>query len=116
AGIYSARINGLDGMILTKLDVLDNLDKIMICIGYRYDNNILKDFPSDSDILNKCEPVYEIMDGWKEPTSNVTKFSRLPKNAQKYIKRLEELIEVSIIIVSVGAGRKEAIMIENPFQ
>ena len=115
AGKYSVRINGIDGMVLTKLDVLDNLDKIMICAGYDYDGKVLKDFPSDIDILNKCKPVYEIIDGWKEPTSNVTKLAQLPKNAQRYIKRLEELIGVSIIMVSVGAGRKEAIMIENPF-
>ncbi|MEK6598856.1 MAG: adenylosuccinate synthase [Deltaproteobacteria bacterium] len=113
---YAARINGLDGVVLTKLDVLDKLHKIMICTGYNYNNNILKDFPSDSDILNKCEPIYEIIDGWNEPTSGIAKLDKLPANARKYIKRLEELIEISIIMVSVGAGRKEAIMIENPFQ
>ncbi len=113
---YAARINGLDGMVLTKLDVLDKLDKIMICTGYNYNNNILKDFQSDSDILNKCEPIYEIVDGWNEPTSGIAKLDKLPANARRYIKRLEELTGVSIIMVSVGAGRKEAIMIENPFQ
>ena len=113
---YAARVNGLDGMILTKLDVLDNLDKIMIGTEYNYNNNILKEFPSDSDILNHCQPVYEIMDGWQEPTSGITKLDKLPKNALKYIKRLEELTGVGIIMVSVGAGRKEAIMIENPFE
>ncbi|MBI5327574.1 MAG: adenylosuccinate synthase [Deltaproteobacteria bacterium] len=113
---YAARLNGLDGMVLTKLDVLDKLDKIMICTGYIYKNNIVKDFPADSGILNNCKPIYEIMDGWQEPTSSVTKLDNLPKNALKYIKRLEELTGVSIIMVSVGAGRKEAIMIENPFK
>ena len=113
---YSVRLNGLDGMVLTKLDVLDKLDKIMICTGYNYNNNILKEFSSDSDILNHCQPVYEIMDGWQEPTNGITKLDKLPKNALKYIKRLEELTEVNIIMVSVGAGRKEAIMIENPFK
>ena len=113
---YSVRLNGLDGMVLTKLDVLDKLDKIMICTGYNYNNNILKEFSSDSDILNHCQPVYEIMDGWQEPINGITKLDKLPKNALKYIKRLEELTEASIIMVSVGAGRKEAIMIENPFK
>lgn len=113
---YAVRVNGLDGMILTKLDVLDNLDKIMICTGYRYNNAVVQDFTSDSDILNQCEPVYQIMDGWKEATTGITKIDKLPKNALLYIKRLEELTGVSIIMVSVGAGRKEAIMIENPFQ
>ncbi|MBI5048116.1 MAG: adenylosuccinate synthase [Deltaproteobacteria bacterium] len=113
---YAARLNGLDGMVLTKLDVLDKLDKIMICTGYIYKNNIVKDFPADSNILNNCKPIYEIMGGWQEPTSSVTKLDNLPKSALKYIKRLEELTGVSIIMVSVGAGRKEAIMMENPFQ
>ncbi len=112
---YAARVNGLDGMVLTKLDVLDNLDKIMICTGYRYNNTVAQDFPSDSNILSQCEPVYEVMDGWKEATTGITKLDKLPKNALLYIKRLEELTGVSIIMVSVGAGRKEAIMIENPF-
>ncbi len=112
---YAARINGLDGMVLTKLDVLDKLDKIMICTGYKHENNILKDFPSGSYMLNKCEPIYETMDGWQEPTSGITRMDKLPKNALRYIKRLEELTEVSIIMISVGAGRKQAIMIENPF-
>src|SRR3989338_3158483 len=85
---YAAMINGLDGMVLTKLDVLDKSDKIMICTGYKYDNNILKNFPSDSDILNKCEPIYEIIDGWNEPTSGIAKLDKLPANARKYIKRL----------------------------
>lgn len=112
---YAARVNGLDGLVLTKLDVLDNLDKIMICTGYRYNNTVIKDFTSDSDILNNCAPVYETMDGWQEPTTSITELDKLPKKAYAYIKRLEELTEISIIIISVGAGRKEAIMIENPF-
>jgi len=112
---YAARVNGLDGMVLTKLDVLDSLDKIMICTGYNYKGSILKDFPSSSDILNECKPVYEVMAGWQEPTSGITRFDKLPGNAQIYIKRLEELTGTSIIMVSVGAGRKEAIMMENPF-
>jgi len=116
AARYAVMVNGLDGMILTKLDVLDNLDKIMICTGYNYNGNIIKDFPSDSITLNNCKPVYEIMDGWKKTTSGITQLADLPKNALAYIKRLEELIGVSIIIISVGAGRKEAIMIENPFE
>lgn len=113
---YSVMVNGLDGMILTKLDVLDNLDKIMICTGYNYNGNIIKDFPSDSVTLNNCKPVYEIMDGWEKTTSGITQLADLPKNALAYIKRLEELIGVSIIIISVGAGRKEAIMVQNPFK
>lgn len=113
---YAVRINGLDGVVLTKLDVLDKLDNIMICTGYNYKDNILKDFPSDCSILSKCKPIYETLDGWNQPTSGITKLAKLPVNAKKYIKRLEELIKVSIIMVSVGAGRKEAIMIKNPFK
>src|SRR3990170_197682 len=77
--------------------------------------SILKNFPSSSDILNECKPVYEVMAGWQKPTSGITRFDKLPGNAQIYIKRLEELTGTSIIMVSVGAGRKEAITMENPF-
>lgn len=112
---YSVRINGIYGIVLTKLDVLDKTEKIQICTGYRYNNSILTNFPSYSDILNQCEPIYETMDGWQEPTIGIRNIDKLPKNAQRYIKRLEEIIGIGIIMVSVGTGRTEIIIKENPF-
>ncbi|MBI5887799.1 MAG: adenylosuccinate synthase [Deltaproteobacteria bacterium] len=113
---YAARVNGLDGLVVTKLDVLDNLDKVYICNGYTCEGSPMEEFPSESSILFKCEPVYEAMPGWNAPTTGVKKFADLPPNAQKYLKRLEELADVKIIMVSVGASRNDAIIISNPFE
>jgi adenylosuccinate synthase len=112
---YSVMINGMSGIILTKLDVLDDFDKIPICIGYEYEGERMQDFPHDLDILEHCTPVYEEMDGWRKKTSHFQSFEQLPENAQKYIKRIEELIETEAVMLSLGAKRKEAITLENPF-
>ncbi|MEE8423444.1 MAG: adenylosuccinate synthase [Thermodesulfobacteriota bacterium] len=112
---YSVMINGMSGIILTKLDILDNFDKIPICIGYEYEGEKIQDFPHDPDVLEHCTPYYEEMDGWKEKTSHCQSFEQLPKNAQKYIRRIEELIEAEIVMLSLGAKRKEAITLKNPF-
>ncbi len=116
AARYSTRVNGLDGLVITKLDVLDEFDKIFISTAYKYKGSILEEFPSDSFILDECEPVYEIMNGWKSNTTDIKKFSGLPKEAQDYIRRIEELTGVEAMMISVGAKRKEAIMIKNPFE
>lgn len=112
---YSVMINGMSGIILTKLDILDNFDKIPICIGYEYEGEKIQDFPHDPDVLEHCTPYYEEMDGWKEKTSHCQSFEQLPENAQKYIRRIEELIEAEIVMLSLGAKRKEAITLKNPF-
>ncbi len=113
---YAARINGLDGMVLTKLDVLDNLDKIKICTGYMYKGELIDDFPTEGSILSACEPVYEEVAGWNEKTGGVKDFSKLPKNAMAYVKRLEQLTGVKVFIVSVGANREDAIIIKDAFK
>lgn len=113
---YAARINGLDGLVVTKLDVLDKCDKIKVCTGYRYKGNIIDDFPAEASTLSKCEPIYEEIAGWNSSTQGVTRFDKLPKNAQAYIKRLEELSGVEVIIVSVGANRLDSIIIKDPFK
>ncbi|MBI5287038.1 MAG: adenylosuccinate synthase [Deltaproteobacteria bacterium] len=112
---HSVRVNGLDGLVITKLDVLDGLDKVMVCKAYKYEGKVMEDFSSDIDILSNCEPVYEVFDGWKQSTTGITDFKDLPQNARRYIKKIEELVGVEVIMVSVGAQRKEAIMIRNPF-
>ncbi len=112
---HSARINGLDGLVITKLDVLDDLDEIKICTGYRIDGNETDEFPIEENKLNRVEPVYETVEGWLSPTDKMTKFAELPEKAKAYIKRIEELIKVKAVIVSVGTGREQAIMIKNPF-
>ncbi len=112
---HSARINGLDGLVITKLDVLDELEEIKICTGYKIDGKETDEFPIEESKLNKIEPVYETLQGWREPTNQMTDFSELPEKAKAYIKRVEELVNVKAVIISVGTGREQAIMIKNPF-
>lgn len=112
---YAVRINGLTGVAITKLDVLDDFDTIKICTGYRYNGRQIDDMPATLDIFADCEPVYEEMPGWKTPISGVKSFAALPENAKKYVRRLEELIDCEIVMVSVGPRRDETISIRNPF-
>ena len=115
AARYAARINGMEGLILTKLDVLDNLKELKICTAYRYRGERLTTFPQDSSVLAECEPVYESLEGWLQDTSAAKSFEQLPRRAQRYIRRIEELVGVEVSMVSVGAERKQAITIKNPF-
>jgi len=107
---YAARINGLDGLALTKLDVLDGLDHIDICTAYRVGSRTLTDFPSDLGQLAQCEPVYESMPGWSAPTRGVRRFDALPDAARRYIARLEEVSGVRASIVSTGSERDDTIV------
>lgn len=112
---YASYINGLDSVAITRLDILDELDKLKICVAYKYNGEILEDYPADLDILSKVEPVYEEFDGWKTSTTNIREYDKLPENAKKYLKRLSEVIDTEISIVSVGAGRDETIIIKDIF-
>ena len=107
---YAARINGLDILALTKMDVLDGLDDIKICTSYRCGDRTITDFPSDSGVLASCEPVYESIAGWTEPTKGVRRFADLPENAKRYIKRLEEVSGVPVALVSTGSDRYDTIL------
>jgi len=106
---YGARINGLDALALTKLDVLDGLDRIDICTAYRCGSRTLTEFPSDIGQLAACEPVYETMPGWPSPTKGVRRFEDLPEAARRYIARLEEVSGVRAAIVSTGSERDDTI-------
>ncbi len=107
---YAARINGLDILALTKMDVLDGLDDIKICTSYRCGDRTITDFPSDSGVLAACEPVYESIAGWTEPTKGVRRFADLPENAKRYIKRIEEVSGVPVALVSTGSDRYDTIL------
>ncbi len=107
---YGVRINGLDALALTKLDVLDGLDRIEVCTSYRCGSRILTEFPSDVAQLSACEPVYESLPGWSTPTRGVRRFSDLPDNARRYIARLEEVSGVPAAIVSTGSERDDTIV------
>jgi adenylosuccinate synthase len=108
---YAARINGLTGLALTKLDVLDSLDEIRIATGYRIEDVVLDDFPDDLTLLSKVEPVYETLPGWKTSTSSARSLSELPEAARAYLRRIEEITGVPIWYVSVGTEREQIIRV-----
>ncbi|MHB8535822.1 MAG: adenylosuccinate synthase [Sulfuricaulis sp.] len=112
----SNQLNGVTGLCVTKLDVLDGLDTIRVCTAYRYEGKIRTTPPSGADALAKCEPVYEEMPGWKESTMGVRHFGQLPANAQKYLKKIEELTEARIDLISTGAERDDTIILRHPFE
>jgi len=112
---HAVRVNGLSGLALTKLDVLDSLDKIRICTGYRWNEKVLAHVPAGITVWEGLEPVYEELDGWQEDVRGARRFSDLPANAQEYIRRLEEIVETEIILISVGSERDETIFLKNPF-
>jgi adenylosuccinate synthase len=106
---YSARVNGLDALALTKLDVLDGLDELKICTGYRIDGRVVTEFPANLGAV-PYEAIYETLPGWKEPTRGARDFAELPDAAKAYIARLEEVSGVTCAIVSTGSDRDETII------
>jgi len=111
----SVQINGVSGMCLTKLDVLDGIDTLQICTGYMVDGKPADIFPSGAEQASHCIPVYETLPGWKESTVGAKSMEALPVNARKYIKRIEELVGVPIDMVSTGPDREETIVLRHPF-
>ena len=107
---YSVRLNGLDALALTKLDVLDGLETLDICTAYTCGDKTLTEFPSDLAQLVKCTPVYETMPGWKAPTKGCRRYEDLPEAARKYIARLEDVTGVKAGIVSTGSERDDTIL------
>jgi adenylosuccinate synthase len=112
---HAVRINGMTGIALTKLDVLTGFKKIRICTAYRSGGEVYHEFPSSLKVLEHAEPMWDELEGWKKPISAARKFSELPTNAQRYVRRLEEIVGTEMILISVGPGRDETIMLENPF-
>ena len=111
----AVKLNGIKGLALMKLDVLDGFDTIKICTGYRIDGKIRTEPPMSADAYYKSEPVYEEMEGWKTATKGVMKFEDLPAKATNYLRKLEELVQVRIDIVSTGPERENTLVLNNPF-
>jgi adenylosuccinate synthase len=109
------QINGVSGLCMTKMDVMDGLETIKICIGYQIDGQIVELLPSGADTLIDCVPIYETLPGWTEPTYGIQRYQDLPKNAQAYLKRLEAICAVPIDIISTGPDREETIVVRHPF-
>ncbi len=112
----SIQINGVSGLCVTKLDVLDGLEEMKICTGYRIDGRLSDILPVGADDLERCEPVYESLPGWKESTVGVKGFAALPKAAQDYLKRMEALCGVPVDMISTGPDREETIVLRHPFK
>ncbi len=113
---HAARVNGLTGLVVTKLDVLDGLDTVKLCVAYHRNGRQLDSMPANPSILDMCEPVYEEMPGWSASTAHARQFDQLPQAAQNYMRRLETLSGVPVDILSVGPDREQTIILKNPFQ
>jgi adenylosuccinate synthase len=112
----SIRLNGLTGIALTKMDVLGEFDTIRICTAYQHRGRRIEDVPSQVQVLKECEPVYEDHPGWKADLRNARIFQDLPPQARHYVRRIEELTETKVTLVSVGEKRAETILRRNPFR
>ncbi len=113
---YAARVNGLWGLALTKLDVLSGLKTINVCSAYELGGQKISDLPGDPEDLELVKPLYEALPGWEEGLAGVRAFDDLPANAKRYVRRVEELCGVPVVCVSVGADRGETILLQNPFR
>ena len=107
---YAVRINGLDALALTKLDVLDGIEALQICTCYRCGNDVLNDMPADTAQLATCEPIYETLPGWTQPTRGVTRYDDLPAEARAYVRRLEDVSGVPAAVISTGSERDHTII------
>ncbi|GAB4225977.1 MAG: adenylosuccinate synthase [Stanieria sp.] len=113
-GRYAVRINGLDCLAITKLDVLDELDEIKVCVAYEIDGTTCDHFPTNASLFAHCKPIYKTVPGWKQSTTHCRTLEDLPQQALDYLKFLAELMEVPIAIVSLGASRDQTIIVEDP--
>ncbi len=109
-------INGVSGLCITKLDVLDGLPEIKICVGYKLGGRMLDVLPLDADEISACEPVYETLPGWKDTTAGLTNWEQLPANARRYLERMQALIGAPIDMVSTGPDRVHTVLLRHPFR
>ena len=115
AAKYSQLINGFTGIVLTRLDILDEFDSVKVCVGYEVSGERLDRFPANTGLLARCKPVFEEMPGWDKPTASATELSQLPENALAYVHKIEELVGCRAQIISTGPSRAETIQVEPVF-
>lgn len=108
---HSVRVNGIKKLAITKLDVLDELESILVCVGYKYKDKTYDEFPNDLNTLNNCEPIYEKLSGWKKATCGLTNYNDLPEKAKSYLDFIEKSLKVPIFMVSTGCKREETIIV-----
>ena len=111
----SAQINGLSGLCITKLDVLDDLTELQLCVGYELDGEKIDILPLGADDIERCKPIYETMPGWTDTTVGVTDYAQLPTNARRYLDRIQEVTGVPIAMVSTSPDRDHTILLHNPY-
>ena len=113
---YTVKLSGINGIALTKLDVLDTFKEIKICVGYKINKTIIKTVPDSYTDMEKIKPIYETLKGWQKSTQKCKSFSDLPLNAKKYIKRIEKLIECPVSMISTSPERNDTILVTDPFK
>ncbi|MDU2928707.1 adenylosuccinate synthase, partial [Bradyrhizobium sp.] len=112
----AVRTCGINGLALTKLDILDGFDTIDVCTGYRLDGKEIDHFPAGEGAQARVEPIYETIEGWKQPTANARSWADLPAQAIKYVRRIEELVGCPIALLSTSPEREDTILVQNPFE
>ena len=111
----AVKVGGVDGIVLTKLDVLDGLPMLRICTGYRVEGQVVRSLPASMGLQAKAEPVYEEIPGWPGSTMGARSYAELPAEAVKYIRRIEELVEAPVVLLSTSPERDDTIMLRDPF-
>jgi adenylosuccinate synthase len=111
----AVKIGGVNGLVLTKLDVLDGLKELKICVGYRVDGKVMKHLPSAMKAQARAEPIFEVMDGWSGSTFGARSYAELPAQAVKYVRRIEELVEAPVMMLSTSPDRDDTIALRDPF-
>ena len=112
----TVRTSGISGLALTKLDILDGFDKIQVCVGYKLDGREIDYLPAGEQAQARVEPIYETIDGWKEPTARARSWAQLPAQAIKYVRRIEELVGCPVALLSTSPEREDTILVTNPFE
>ena len=113
---YSARVNGMWGLALTKMDILSGLETLKVCTAYELDGQRVTELPGDIEEFSRVQPIYEELQGWEQTLAGARTFDDLPPAAQRYVRRIEEIVGVPVVCVSVGAERGETILLQNPFR
>lgn len=111
----SIQINGVSGLCVTKLDVMDGMETLQVCVGYKLDGEFSELLPVGAELLAECEPIYEELPGWKDNTVGIQQFGQLPENAQAYLRRIESICDVPVDVISTGPDRDETIVMRHPF-
>jgi len=112
----TVRTSGIDGLALTKLDILDGFDEIKVCVGYRLDGREIDYLPAGERAQGRVEPIYETIEGWQDSTAGARSWAQLPAQAVKYVRRIEELIGCPVALLSTSPDREDTILVQNPFE